>query len=443
MWDPLAVRPRPEMRVRAVGSPGARVRGLSAPGTAAGTEESLYEELKASLREQEAAFRTTLILNPVENIPFAADIEPASGFLHGLYNTDKVRTPEERAQTVHQFAGRDRIAVDSRRIYGAWADALGAADLSMRLLSGLHAHAVLFMALAKAGESVVLLPVIGGGHMSTKAILERLGLDVIDMPIDLEGRRVDVGATRKLLRSRRPDYVFVDRSEGLNYEDFSEILEGYRGVSIFDASQYLSNVLAGDHTNPFAMGFDLVVSTLHKNFPGPQKALVATRQKTDSWSRLLSGISTYVSNMHSYGTYTAGLSLERRGWIGWYSHTMLLNATLLEDHLAASGVDVVRRRRDVPPTHHLWIRAEGQQAAFGMFQDLEACGFLTNFRKLPYELGFGLRLGLNAATRTGLTPDRVPRLADLIAEALREGASSHLTRRCRAFVKAAWDGFEG
>ena len=53
-------------------------------------------------------------------------------------------------------------------------------------------------------------------------------------------------------------------------------------TSVFDASQYLVNVIVGDHPNPFDYGFDLVVSSVHKNFPGPQKALLATRVPTTS-----------------------------------------------------------------------------------------------------------------------------------------------------------------
>lgn len=408
-------------------------------GTPAAVPDSPFARaLSASLRRQESIFRSTLILNPVENLPFRSDIAPASGFLHGLYNTDKVRSAEQRMLTVHQFAGRDRIAFDSRRIYDTWARALGASDVSMRLLSGLHAHAVVFMALAEPGQRVLLLPEVAGGHLATKAILERLGLSVIDMAADFDGRRVDVAATRELIGAHDPDFLFVDRSEGLNYETFAELLEGYRGIAIFDASQYLTNVLAGDHASPFAMGFELVLSTMHKNFPGPQKALVATRTRGAAWNRLLSGISTFVSNMHSYGTYAAGLSLERRDFIRDYSRRMLTNAVGLEEELSRAGVDVVRRAPDVAPTHHLWVRASDAPRAFRMFRDLERCRILTNFRKLPYGLGFGLRLGLNAATRTGLEPADTRDLAALIARILARGATSGLRHESRALIEEIW-----
>src|SRR5262249_31279495 len=91
--------------------------------------------LAKSLARQDRIFRSTLILNPVENLPFPEDISPASGFLHGLYNTDKIRSPEQQKNTLIQFAGRQRISHDVRQIYEAWVKALGAADISMRLMT--------------------------------------------------------------------------------------------------------------------------------------------------------------------------------------------------------------------------------------------------------------------------------------------------------------------
>src|SRR5580704_16655430 len=115
--------------------------------------------LRHSLAQQITLLHSSLILNPVENFPFADDISVLSGPLHGLYNSDKPRSRAQRLETPIQFAGRQGQESDSRAIYDAWADALGASDATLRLLSGLHAHIILFMALARPGESVLLLPV--------------------------------------------------------------------------------------------------------------------------------------------------------------------------------------------------------------------------------------------------------------------------------------------
>lgn len=401
-------------------------------------DDALATRLRASLGQQERLLRSSLILNPVENVPFEEDLAVVAGPLHGLYNSDKVRTRDERAKSPMQFAGRQALELDSRAIYSAWAAALHAEDVSLRLLSGLHAHIVLFMAMARAGQTVLLLPVEGGGHVSGPAILDRLGLRVVEMVVNEAELCVDIDRTLELCADPPPDFILVDRSEGLVFEDFSALAGVARSLTVFDVSQYLTNVICGDHPNPFDWGFDLLISSVHKNFPGPQKALLATRQADERWKEILGGVSTYVSNMHTTSIYAAGLTLARTEWLSDYSRRMLNVTVRLEAELAERGVPVVRRRTDLPPTHHIWIREADREQAFSSYERLEQCLILTNFRMLPYSLGYGLRLGLSAAVRLGLTEEDAPELAELIADVRRDGPTTALKGRARTFSQTLW-----
>ena len=395
--------------------------------------------LRTSIARQERLLRSSLVLNPVENIPFAADLEVASSALTGLYNSDKLRTRSQRRDTTIQFAGRRRLERDSRLIYRQWAVALEAHDATFRLLSGLHAHIAIFMAIAQPGQRVLLLPTRAGGHMSGAAILERLGLETVEMVVDDAGQCVNAEATMGRAQQARPQFVFVDRSEGLVVEDFGYLSDLQDTTRIFDASQYISNIIAGDHPNPFRSGFELLLATVHKNFPGPQKALAATSRPSGTWDRLLGGLSTFVSNMHSTSTYAAGLALSRRDWLTDYSKRMLALAVTLEAELAAKGVPMVRRPAGLIPTHHLWIMENSRTKAFETFEALERCRILTNFRQLPYGLGFGVRLGMNAAARLGLEESDLPELAELIAAIRQRGASPVLRHRAREYNESLWE----
>jgi glycine hydroxymethyltransferase len=380
----------------------------------------------------------SLVLNPVENFPFPADLEVTAGPLHGLYNSDKTRTREQRLETPLQFAGREALERDSRLVYKAWAEALGAADTTLRMLSGLHAHMVLFMAMARSRQTILLLPIRAGGHLSGQAIVERLGLRVIEMAVDDAAMSVDMPATLDICERERPDYIFVDRSEGLVFEDFHALAQVEGPTKIFDASQYLTNIVCGDHPNPLEWGYDLMVASVHKNFPGPQKALLATRQNDERWQSLLKGVSTFVSNMHIASTYAAGLTLSRRDWLKEYSTRMLKVAIELEDALGERGVPVVKRRRDLPPTHHVWIDEGDRNRAFNTYERLEQCLFMTNFRTLPYARGSGIRIGVNSAVRLGLEENDVPRLADLIASIRAESPTPSLQKEAREFSEMIW-----
>ena len=101
--------------------------------------------------------------------------------------------------------------------------------------------------------------------------MTRLGFNVHSFLTDTQHYKIDIPHSMEIIKSWKPNYIFVDRSEGLYYEDFSWIRE-IPCIKIFDASQYLANIMAKDYVNPFDMGFYLILTSLHKNYPGPQKA---------------------------------------------------------------------------------------------------------------------------------------------------------------------------
>lgn len=396
---------------------------------------SLYERLNHSLLIQEKEFEKSLILNPVENVPDQSILLPSIGFLHGLYNTDSPRNDTQKKDTKIQFSGRDLITQDIKEIYKEWAALLGGEAISMRLLSGLHAHIILFMSIGSIGDRVLLLPEIAGGHMATKSILLRLGFEVQEFAIDYPHQRVDIEETLKIIDVFHPKFIFVDRSEGLLYEDFSWMSE-VRAYKIFDASQYLTNIISGDYLSPFSMGFDMILSTTHKNLPGPQRALICAKVADELWIKLRSGISTYVSNMHVFTIYSEGLLLYSIEKLKHLSREMLNNAVVLENALEDRGLPVVKRQCNInePATHHIWIVLKSKEDAYRLFVDLERIGLLTNYRKLPYKLGYGLRLGLSAATFCGLKTIDIEELANCIAEAYFSGYSNKLKEETNQLI---------
>lgn len=401
---------------------------------------SLTDSFCVSLYEQQKQFKDSLILNPVENIPDPEILTPSTLFLHGLYNTDTIKTEDEKVNSKIQFSGRTQITEDINKIYASWAELLGGEGISMRLLSGLHAHIVTFMAITEIGQRVMALPEKAGGHVSSYAILKRLGLQIKDIPYDCVHMKIDREKCILDMETFQPDVIFVDRSEGLVYEDFSWLghyKTAHPCYKIFDASQYLTNIICHDYTNPFDMGFDLIITTMHKNLPGPQRALVCAKQNNATWKRLRSGISTYVSNMHVFSIYSAGLLLKNYEQLQMLSKAMLQNACTLESALQDGGVPIIPRQTDrfSPPTHHCWIGPLEKLGAYELYCSLERVGFMTNYRLLPYNIGYGLRLGLSGATQSGLRTFDIPELAEIISEVYQKGVDEQLKEKALRFIR--------
>lgn len=379
-----------------------------------------------------------LILNPVENLPYLITTQmfPET---KGLYVSDKTKDDECVKKSKIGFAGREIYNREIHNIYDAWKKILGIDYLSMRLLSGLHAHIIIFMAIGNIGDTVLLLPELAGGHYATKSILERLGYNVIEMAVDYNNYCVDIPATVQIIKQEHPDFIFVDRSEGINYEDFSTLLASVDDsiCSIFDASQYLTNILFGNLTSPFDMGFDIVLSTLHKNFPGPQKALVCSKEDSIYWKRVLQGMSDYVSSLHVENILYAGEILKHDGVLKQYSQVMLENSLSLEHELSYLNVPIIPKKEDALPTHHIWIDINNQDKAYEFYKKLENCNILVNYRNLPYNLGYGIRMGTAAATLQGLTPQNCKELANIIAAVYFNEISIEEAKICSTYWIAA------
>ncbi len=394
-----------------------------------------------SLDRQRQLFSGAIVLTPVDSLPLILADRQHTAFLHGLYLTDKPRDRQAKMDAVIQFGGRDHAASDIAAIHALLASLLGAAESSLRLLAGLQAHAAAFMSIGDIGQTVLLLPEDGGGHFSTHTILARLGYRTLDLPIDYDRMAVDREATVDLVARAAPDFIFVDRSEGLRYEDFSFIgaLEG--PVKIFDASQYITPILTGHYDNPLEWGFDLMLFTLHKSFPGPQKAAIVSRESGGTWQRLVKGLSSFVSSSHAENTYLFGLALLRHEWLAQYSQRLLATAVTLELELMSYHLPVVARSTQGlaawPATHHVWLRFSNAEKAFAHYEALAAMHIYVNYRKLPYNRGHGLRLGTTFSSVAGIDVADMPELADIMQIVLLRGGDDGLRRRVRSLAESA------
>lgn len=347
----------------------------------------------------------SLILNPTENIPFQSKI--SLDFMEGMYIPEEKRDKDSKVI----FAGRDSL----NQLYDQWCAYLHAADVTFKPHSGLDAHISIFMALGQIGEKVLLLSESAGGHFSTYSILKRLGLEIKEFPINIINYAIDIEKSKRVINDWQPNYIFVDRSEGLYYEDFSW-LKNFAGIKIFDASQYLTNIMVNDYMNPFDMGFDIILTSMHKNYPGPQKAAIFFKEKNDIYEKILMGLRIYISNIHPKDVSNILLSLPSDIILKSYSKKMLQATKLLDNNLFNNGLPVVRRDFSKSYTQHIWICPEDKDKTYSFFQNLEKLCILTNYRLLPYKLGYGIRLGTGGAIRQGLDIDIIPRLAGLITE---------------------------
>lgn len=375
-------------------------------------------------------FHETLILNPTENLP-CLHKEANASFIDGLYVSERIKDLSDKII----FAGRNPYISFFASIKNSWCQLLHAYDVDLKTLSGLHAHMILFMCILHPKDIVMLLPEICGGHYSTEAILKSIGADVIHMQADCRHMCVDREKTEKLIELYQPKYIFVDRSEGLVYEDFSWLGKYEQSFKIFDASQYLSHILTGDFQNPFAMGFDMILSTLHKNYPGPQKGIICVKKDSETWRTYQQNAKTFLSSTHPGDIVNSLQPLLEFEQFKEYARNNNVCSRLLEKELVRHGIPVVEPACTDPKTMHTWILCQNSQESYDYYLKLEQLGLLTNYRLLPYDLGYGLRLGTSAAIRCGLNRSHIAELAGIMSQAYHGYVDISLKKRTSKFIR--------
>ena len=390
------------------------------------TPEYAYNHKLHQLKNK---FDTSLILNPTENIPHTFS---ETRFMEGLYISERFKDVNDKVI----FAGRNDIIHFFEFIKGVWRDKLKAEDVDLKTLSGLNAHLVLFLCIIQKGDSIVLLSEESGGHFATQKILESIGANVFLLVTDIKNKCIDVEKSRAVIERVCPKFIFIDRSEGLIYEDFSWLDEYKSPYKIFDASQYLTQIIVDQYESPFNWGFDMIVSTLHKNYPGPQKGILAVNDAThDIWNRYLMNAKTYISNTHPLSIANSLLPVLNIDSFNFYSKNCVDCAFELDKKLQEMGLPVIIRERNKVPTLHIWLRFSERKDGYTYFLKLEQLNILTNYRLLPYEIGYGLRIGVNAAVRQGLRLKHINSLAQIMAYAYHNEIDTHITSKAKKFIR--------
>ncbi|WP_072682787.1 hypothetical protein [Arcobacter sp. LA11] len=386
------------------------------------------------IKRLELLNKYTMLLNPADNIQMCNNIKYKS--FSNLYIPDSPLSDNQIEEASIGFANRNSSAKFIQELLEQWKIKFNAEECTLRPLSGMHSLHIILSSLKNHGNRILVLPEKAGGHPFTSKILQSFNFDARPLIYNQENYLLDIEANIKAYKKFNPDFILIDRSDGLIYEDFSKLLKYFKNsYSIFDASHYLTHILAEDYISPFEMGFNLITSSLHKNFPGPQKGILITKKKDTIWSNIKNVLSNHISNTHPLSIMCAGEILLKTKYIRDYSYKMLNNKLLLENELINKGFNIISTPKYQISSNHIWIEEKGLvNNAMKFFRDLEFCRISTNYRILPFNIGSGIRLGTAGITNQGLDKNYIKALADILYSIAINGKSLNNRHRVKGII---------
>lgn len=313
----------------------------------------------------------------------------------------------------------------------------GAEFANVQPHAGAQANAAVLMALANPGDKIMGLSLAHGGHLTHGMHLNFSGklYEVAAYGVDPETMRLDMDKVREMALEEKPQVLIAGWSAYPRQQDFAafrEIADEVGAKLWVDMAHFAGLVAAGLHPSPVPHA-DVVSTTVHKTLGGPRSGMILAKQE---WAKklnsavfpgqqggpLMHAVAAKAVAMKFAGTEEFKERQERT-----IEGAKIIAERLVADDVKAAGVDVLTGGTDV----HLVLvdlrnsALDGQQA-----EDLlHEVGITVNRNAVPFDprppmVTSGLRIGTPALATRGFDAEAFAKVADIIAEALKNGAQA-------------------
>lgn len=309
------------------------------------------------------------------------------------------------------------------------AEVFGARYAEIRVPSGAISNLYAFMATCDPGDTIIAPPAAVGGHVThhEQGCAGLYGLRILPAPVRADGYTVDVDGLRDLAKAENPKLITLGASLNLFEHPVAEVRAVADEVGakvLFDAAHQCGIIAGKAWRDPLAEGAHLMTMSTYKSLGGPAGGLIVTNEA--DLAERLDHIAFPGMTANFDVAKSAALAVTLLDWRDHgraYAAEMIRMAQALADALAGEGLPVFEGAGGYTQSHQFAVEA----AAFGGGQTasrtLRQAGFLACGIGLPIapvdgDMN-GLRIGTPELVRWGMTAADAPRLASLVAQALR------------------------
>ncbi len=372
-------------------------------------------------RNREIHERECFNLNPAANVmnPRAeALLSSGLGSRPSLgYPGDKYETGLEAVEEIEVIAAE------------LCAEVFGARYAEIRVPSGAIANLYAFMATCRPGDTIIVPPVAIGGHVTHHAegCAGLYGLRVLHAPVQADGYTVDTAELEFLARAERPRLLTVGGSLNLAEHPVAEIraiADEVGATLLFDAAHQCGLIASRAWANPLDQGAHLMTMSTYKSLGGPAGGLVVTNDA--ELAERLDAIAFPGMTANFDAAKSAALAVTMLDWRDHgpdYAAAMIRMARALAAALQAERLPVFEGTQGATRSHQFALVADAFGGGQTASRKLRRAGFLASgiglpVPEVPGDMN-GLRLGTPEIVRWGMTEADAPRLAQLLARALR------------------------
>jgi len=426
------------------------VKGINFNGEPVGLPEEAVRLLELNKAHNKWRGKETINLIASENV--------TSPLVESLYLSDAMHRYAEGLPFKRFYQGTkyiDEIEVMCGKLMG---ELFRAQYVDLRPISGTLANGAVFYSLGSRGDRTCICPLPGGGHVSHSeyGIMGALGLKPTPLPFDWEEFNIDVDKASKVIKEVKPKFIVLGASVIIFPHPVRELKEAAEEVGsrlVFDAAHVLGLIAGNRYPNPLLDGADVVTSSTHKTFPGPQGGVVLTNDE-EIYKRVRRVIfPVFVSNHHLHRlAATAMTAIEMKYFGEAYASQIVKNSKRLAESLYEKGFKVLGEGKGFTETHQVLLDVKELGGGAKVAAKLEEANIIVNKNILPWDPPeaiknpSGIRIGVQEVTRIGMKEGEMERIADYFYRLLIKGESpaslKEEVKRFRASFKGVHYTFE-
>ena len=318
----------------------------------------------------------------------------------------------------------------------------GAKYANVQPHSGSQANTAVYVALLKAGDTVMGMSLAHGGHLTHGSPVNLSGLyyNFVSYGVEDDTHVIDYDKLEAQAKEVKPKMIVAGASAYPRVIDFKRLAEIAHGVGAYlmvDMAHIAGLVAAGEHPSPVPYA-DVVTTTTHKTLRGPRGGLILCNDEEIA-KKINKAIFPGIQGgplEHVIAGKAVCFGEALKPEFKAYQHQVVLNCKALADALVAEGFDLVSGGTD----NHLILVDLRPMGITGkeMEKRLDEVHITVNKNAIPNDpekpfVTSGVRVGTAAVTTRGLVEEDmkvIARLFKLVATDF-EGTADD----CRATVK--------
>ncbi len=335
------------------------------------------------------------------------------------------------------YGGCEEVDIAENLAISRAKELFGAEFANVQPHAGAQANAAVLHALINKGDKIMGLNLAHGGHLTHGMKINFSGklYEVAAYGVEEATSLIDRDKVREQALAERPNVIIAGWSaypRHLDFEAFRSIADEVGAYLWTDMAHFAGLVAAGLHPSPVPHS-DVVSSTVHKTIGGPRSGFILAKEQYAK--KINSAVFPGQQGgplMHVVAAKAVAFKIAGTAEFKERQERVLRGAQIIAERLTQAdvteaGVNVLTGGTDV----HLVLvdlrksPLNGQQA-----EDLlHAVGITVNRNAIPFDprppaVTSGLRIGTPALASRGFGDAEFTEVADIIAEALKAGATA-------------------